>query len=119
MENQENLNELQENETNNQNPTPIDNPTDNSDKPTDQHPSPPRLDLNEEIKNLISGELKKAITEAVSQAYIKGRNDVIDEEMSRLGILENIAGDTATQQPTQQPAETSILNSNRRSIWDL
>lgn len=119
MENQENLNELHENETINQTPTPIDEPGDDNDNPNDQQPSPPHPDLNEEIKNLISGELKKAISEAVSQAYIKGRNDVIDEEMSRLGILENIAGDTATQQPSQQPAETSILNSNRRSIWDL
>lgn len=119
MENQENLNEQQENETINQTPTPIDEPIGDSENPTVQQPSPPQPNLNEEIKNLISSELKKAISEAVSQAYIKGRNDVIDEEMSRLGILENIAGDTSTQTAAPQPAETSILNSNRRSIWDL
>lgn len=119
MENQENLNELHENETINQTPASIGEPIGDSGNTTDLQPSPPRPDLNEEIKNLISGELKKAITEAVSQAYIKGRNDVIDEEMSRLGILENIAGDTSPQTATPQPAETSILNSNRRSIWDL
>lgn len=73
---------------------------------TDKAPAPPGKE-----------EYEARIEEAARRAYLKGRNEAIEELMRRPGMMQPL--ETAAPPTRQRPEpEIMILNNQRPSIWD-